>query len=182
MQPQQHNHYTKSLLGKRIMIIGCAGSGKTTMSVTLSKIVGINAIHLDKYYWKPDWQESDKSDWESFIASAAAKDEWIIDGNYRNTMELRLQRADSVIFLDLPRSTCLISVLKRVFKYKGKQRFDMGNGCLERFDFSFIKWVYNFKKDSKPKILKLLDKHPDIIQITLHSRKEIQSFLLEIDK
>jgi adenylate kinase family enzyme len=70
-------------------------------------------IHLDRLYWKPNWVETtDKSEWKRTIENALRHDAWILDGNYSGTLEMRLEKCDTVIFLDLPRLLCVYRILK----------------------------------------------------------------------
>jgi hypothetical protein len=73
---------------KRIMVIGCCGSGKSTLSLKIQRITGLPLFHLDQYYWQPNWSEPSKEKWEKIVADLANKEEWIIDGNYGGTMDL----------------------------------------------------------------------------------------------
>jgi len=163
------------------MVIGCAGSGKTTLSDILAKKTGLEVTYLDRLYWKPDWQETSKEEWRPMVKRLAARDSWIIDGNYTATMELRLARAQTVIFLDFPRVACVKGVLRRVREYHGRQRHDMGEGCTERLDLGFLLWVMRFNRVSRPKILYMLSEYPDLNVITLKSRKEVNEFTKELD-
>ena len=169
----------KKKLGKRILVLGCAGSGKSTLSKRLSAILGIEVIHLDAYYWK-DWKEADSDEFAAFVQKTAAKESWIIDGNYRKTLPVRLAAADSVIFLDFPTSTCIMSVIKRTLKNYGKEREDMGKGCHERFDLSFLRWVLTFRRKNRRFITENLDNFPDVNKIVLKSRKQANEFLNEL--
>lgn len=106
---------------KKIMVIGCPGSGKSTLSRTLHKITGIPLFHLDMMYWNSDRTTVDKSVFCERLLNTIQKDEWIIDGNYGSTMELRLQACDTVIFLDYSLDVCLNGIKER----RGKVRTDM---------------------------------------------------------
>jgi adenylate kinase family enzyme len=142
---------------KRILIIGSAGSGKSTLAKELGKVLNLPIIHLDKYYWKPNWIPTPDDEWNQFIAEVVNQEEWVMDGNYSRTLELRLKRADTVIFLDLPRILCLYRIFKRRIQYHGKTRPDLNEECPEKLDWEFVKWVWNYRKRSRPKILNLLE-------------------------
>ena len=108
-------------------------------------------------------------------------EEWIIDGNYSGTLEMRLQKCDTVIFLDLPRTICTWRVIKRVLLYRNKNRPDMAEGCAEKFDWEFIKWTWNYPQRSKPKVeerLKRFGRGKTIIR--LKSNKDIENFFVNL--
>jgi adenylate kinase family enzyme len=164
---------------KRILIIGSCGAGKSTFARRLSEVTGLEVIHLDKLYWKPNWVETDKKEWRKTVERAMQGEEWIIDGNYGGTMEMRLEKCDTVIFLDLPRTTCVYRVLKRVAFYKKGSRPDMADGCDEKFNWEFVKWTWNYPKRSKPKVealLKRFEKEKTVIRLA--SKREIENFLV----
>ena len=106
---------------KKIMVIGCPGSGKSTFSRELHKITGIRLFHLDMMYWNVDRTILDKTFFHERLSSVIKKSEWIIDGNYSSTIELRLKECDTVIFLDYPLEVCLEGIKER----RGKVRTDM---------------------------------------------------------
>ena len=166
----------KKQLGKRILVLGCAGSGKSTLSKKLSQKLDIEVIHLDAHYWK-NWQEANSEEFAAFVGEIVTRESWIIDGNYRKTLPVRLAVADSVIFLDFPTSTCIMSVIKRTLRNYGKERDDMGEGCRERFNLSFLKWVLTFRRKNRRFITDNLDAFPEVNKIILKSRKEANEFL-----
>ena len=114
----------------RILIIGCAGSGKSTFAKKLHTLIDCELIHLDRIFWKPGWVRTPKNEWRKMQNELVTKESWIIDGNYHNTMDIRLSRADTVIFFDFPRILCLWNALKRSFKGHifNAKRDDMADG------------------------------------------------------
>lgn len=167
---------------KRILVIGSSGAGKSTFSRRLHQLTGLKLIHLDRLYWKPNWVETtDKAEWKRAIENALRDDAWILDGNYSGTLEMRLEKCDTVIFLDLPRLLCVYRILKRVAFYRPGSRPDMADGCDERFDWEFIKIVWNYPARSKPKVealLKRFGREKTIFR--LRSQKEIEDFFANI--
>lgn len=135
-------------IGRRIMVIGSPGSGKSTFSRKLSEITGIPLIHLDKEFWNDGWVETPKEQWLEIQKNLIAGDEWIIDGNYGGTMDIRLEKADTVICFELSRLVCLFSYFKRVITNFNRVRPDMPEGCNEKFDFEFMKYIWEFSKKS----------------------------------
>lgn len=165
---------------ERILIIGCAGAGKSTLAMALGQKTGLPVVHLDKLFWKQGWVESTKEELDEKILRETQKDRWIMDGNYTRTLPMRLQRCDCVIFLDFPRWLCLLSVLKRVACNYGRVRPDMPEGCPERFDWEFLVWIWNFNKNNRAKILRALNNAPDVKWILLRNRKEVRKFLKQV--
>ena len=171
---------TKEALGNRIMIVGCGGAGKSTFAAKLGELTGLPVYHLDRYFWR-DWQETPEKEWTDKVTELASGDRWIIDGNYSATMEIRLERADTLIWLDYGTLTCLSGVLKRVSRNKGKVRPYMGEGCYEKFDWSFIKWVLTFRGKPRKRIESLINKHSERVRIiTFKNRKAAGDFFANV--
>ncbi|PHI19453.1 hypothetical protein CEQ90_13105 [Lewinellaceae bacterium SD302] len=143
---------------QRILIIGCCGAGKSTFARKLAERTDLPIIHLDQEYWKPDWVETPKEEWAVKIKALAARDRWIMDGNYSGSMSVRIPRADVVFYLDYPTAKCLWRVVKRVSRYHGRNRPDMPPGCNERFDWGFFHYVATFNLTRKKLILQQLDR------------------------
>ena len=138
---------------ERILIMGCSGAGKSTFSKELGFILNLPIYHLDKIYWGEGWEPIESCKFEEEICKITLESRWIIDGNFRKTMDIRLRAADTIIFFDLPRYLCLFRVIKRRIRYHGKTRPDMNEGCKEKIDPEFLKWIWNFNKINRPEIL-----------------------------
>lgn len=167
----------------RVLVIGCAGAGKSTVARQVADITGLPLIHLDQHFWRPGWVESDKAVWASKVEALIAESHWIMDGHYGGSLPLRLARADTTIFLDLPRWLCLWRVLQRTLLHLGRTREDMTQGCPERFDWLFFKYIWTYQRDQKPRIMRALQNYTgDIIHCrtrtdvtTLLNRKTLAS-------
>lgn len=162
---------------KKIMIIGCCGSGKTTLAKKLSNKLNLPLIHLDKLNWRDNWQNISKEEFDDLLWAEVVKPTWIIDGNYERTIPLRLKYCDTVIYMDYSRISCLYGVIKRVVMGYGKSRPDMGGYCPERFDFDFIKFVSNFNKNNRKRYYDILSSKEDIQVIILRNRRQAAHFL-----
>lgn len=142
---------------KKIVLIGSGGSGKSTLARQLGEKLEINVYHLDALFWKPNWVGVPKDEQSKIQNDLVKEKEWIIDGNYGGTMDIRINAADTIIFLDIHRTICVYRALKRMLQYRNKIRPDMGEGCQERFDLDFLKWIWDYPKTKRPGILKMLE-------------------------
>ena len=157
---------------KKIIVIGCPGSGKSTVSRALHDKTDIPLYHLDMMYWNADKTTVEKSVFLERLSVVLEKDEWIIDGNYGSTMELRMAACDTVIFLDYPLDVCLDGIRER----RGKPRSDMPWIETEE-DAEFIEFIKSYSEQQKPKVLELLEKYSDKNIVIFKSREEANAFL-----
>jgi adenylate kinase family enzyme len=168
---------------KRILVIGSGGAGKSTFAKKLGAILGLPVIHLDQVYWRADWEKPTKEEWSRTVDGLVAQREWIMDGNFGGTLPQRIKRADAIILLDISRWVCLWRVAKRLVKYRGRHRPDMPPGCHERFDFEFIRWIWNYPAKSRPAKLALLSATgPDQRVVMLRSSRDVRHFLDETQR
>ncbi len=157
---------------KKVIVIGCPGSGKSTVSRALHNKTGIPLYHLDMMYWNADKTTVEKSVFLERLSAVLEKDEWIIDGNYASTMELRMAACDTVIFLDYPLDVCLDGIRER----RGKRRNDLPWIETEE-DSEFIEFIKNYNEQQKPKVIELIKKYSDKNIIILESREQADAFL-----
>ncbi len=157
---------------KKVLVIGCPGSGKSTFAKALHKITGIPLYHLDMMFWNPDKTTVEKSLFRERLSEVLHKDEWIIDGNYGSTMEMRMEACDTVAFLDYPTELCLDGVRQR----RGTVRSDMPWVETEE-DAEFIEFIKNYNAESRPKVMKLLDKYSNKDIFIFYNRDEADAFL-----
>lgn len=162
---------------QRILIIGCSGAGKSTLARALGEKTGLPVVHLDGLFWEPGWVESSRDVFDARLIAELEKPAWIIDGNYARTLPLRLEKCDTVIYLDFSRWLCIFGVLKRVLTTYGTVRPDMPEGCPERFDWEFLKWVWNFNARNREKMFAQLQTLPPERLILLRNRREVRNFL-----
>jgi adenylate kinase family enzyme len=131
------------VLAQRISIIGPPGSGKSTLAGLLSQQTGIPAISLDAHYFEPGWIVKSPEERNRITVELASQPAWIMEGLWGSTMHLRLPVSDMIIFLDFPTHICFPRVIKRLLTHYGRVREDAAPGCPERWDWEFIKFVWN---------------------------------------
>ena len=162
---------------ERVLIIGCGGAGKSTLARALGEKTGLPVVHLDRLFWKPGWVETPKAEFDTVIRREMAKPRWIMDGNFHRTLSERILHCDTVIYLDFNRFTCLLGVAKRVITTYGRVRPDMAEGCPERFDWDFVKWVWNFNKRNRNRYHQTLGQAENVTVHILKNRQQVRAFL-----
>jgi adenylate kinase family enzyme len=168
---------------QRIVILGNAGSGKSTLARTLGSRLGLSVVHLDKLFWQPGWVEPDAEQFRDRVRAAVAGDSWVSEGNYaRRTFDLRLPRADLVIWLDTPRRTCLWRVLVR--SILNRPRADMAAGCEEQLDrafLTFLQFVWQFDQGYRPGIDTVrMAINPQVPVVHLRDARQVAAFLQQV--
>ncbi len=165
---------------QRILIIGNAGAGKTTLARLLAQKLDLPLVHLDRLFWHGNWQQQDRDTFDALLQAELEKPAWIIDGNFSRTLPHRLRYCDAVIYLDLPTWVCLTGITWRIFRYWKKTRPDMGGCCPEQFDKqkrALYRGVLQYNKRNRQKIYQLLADATHAKVIVLRSRKQIRTFL-----
>ena len=159
---------------KRVIVIGCPGSGKSTFARALHEKTGLPLYHLDMLFWNADKTAVEKSVFKARLCDVIKEDAWIIDGNYASTMPFRMQACDTVFFLDYPTDVCLAGIEAR----RGKARFDMPWIETEE-DAEFTEFVKTFQTVQRPEILTLFDEYRDKSIVVFKSREEADDYLRE---
>ncbi len=159
-------------LGQKIIILGCPGSGKSTLAKKLHDTTRLPLFHLDAIWWKADRSHISRDEFDQKLHEILQTDQWIIDGDYSRTYEIRFKSCDTVIFLDYSVDECMRGIKERV----GKARTDMP-WTEQELDPELVQLVENYPKDNRPVILSLLEKYPDVTPFVFKSRLEASEWL-----
>ncbi|RME95172.1 MAG: adenylate kinase [Bacteroidetes bacterium] len=135
---------------QRILILGNSGAGKTTLARRLATRTGLPLIHLDQHYWQPGWRQLSEPKWREKVTQLIASPQWIMDGNYSGTWNLKLPAADLVIYLDYNRWRVTAQMLWRYLRYRGQNRPDVATGCPEPWSCEFFEYVWYYHERKRP--------------------------------
>lgn len=169
---------------QRILIIGSPGAGKSTMAARLAEIVRLPVIHLDDHYWQAGWRRQTPATWAEELAELLARDRWIMDGNYLDSMALRLERADLVLDLDFPPLLCLARA-----SWRGVRRLLGDRSSLPRevrahrprldIDPAFVRLILGFRSAQRPRMAELLSRFRGDRRV-FQSPGELEAFLAQL--
>ena len=161
---------------ERVIIIGCPGSGKSTFGRKLSSVTGLPLYHLDMLYWNEDRTTVSREVFTKRLREVMNNSKWIIDGNYFNSMEMRIKECDTVFFLDYPTEVCIEGIESR----KGKKRSDMPWVENGNSDEEFIDFIKRFNSEIRPDIISIINKYSSKNIRIFHSREESEIYLEEM--
>lgn len=168
---------------ERILILGSPGAGKTTAARRLAAATGLPLIHLDAHYWSAGWREPEKPLWREKLRGLLAGPRWIMDGNYGGTLDLRLAAADGLIHLDFPTSLCLSRVVRRSLSgmVRRGDRPDLPEGCAERFDPAFWRYVLRYRREARPRLMEKTAGFAGEAR-RFAAPRELEAFLRELER
>ncbi len=164
---------------QRVMILGSSGAGKSTFAARLAALSGLPNVSLDAIYWQPGWKAPERAIFDRQVEDVARAERWIIDGNYlSHGVASRLGRADTLIWFDLPRLTCMTGVLGRIARTYGRVRPEMAPGCPEQIDLAFLRYVWTYRALQRPKLIEAF-RHlrADQTLVAFRSRRDASDYL-----
>ena len=139
---------------RRLLVLGSPGSGKSTLAARIASETGLPLINLDRIYWQPNWTKPEENAWLDRLVHELARPAWIIDGNYGATLSMRLSVADAAIMLDYSTMRCLVQACKRMLFER--PRSEVAPGCPERVSGTLLRYIWGFRKEQRPKLLREL--------------------------
>ncbi|WP_020663825.1 hypothetical protein [Amycolatopsis benzoatilytica] len=166
-------------MGRRILVTGCSGAGKSTLARAIGAALDLPVTHLDRLYWRPGWVPNSDEDFRTAVAKAASADNWVIDGNYSKTFDLRLPFADTVVFLDPSRYVCLYRAVRRLAREWGQET--QAAGCVSKVDAEFVQWIWNYRRDRRARTLARISADaPTARHVLLRTSREVDAFLKDL--
>ena len=164
------------------MILGPGGAGKSELAAALGRITGLPVVHLDRIFWREGWTPVTAGEAGRELAEAVAGDRWILDGNFLDAGDDRFDRADTVVFLDVPRAVCLRRVLWRLARDRRRSRPDLPAGCREGLDLELLRWIWRYPRTDRPQVLAILAGLRGEVDVRhLRSRHDVRGFLADVD-
>lgn len=142
----------------KIFICGISGSGKTTLAKNISKKYGHTPIFMDEHFWQENWTQRPLVEFVEKLDDLTSGQRWVLEGATGTVIERYAPKADLVIWLNFNRYFAIYRVIKRTLSFRGrKTREEMADGCTEKIDFEFLKWIWNYPKNKNHKILKYFE-------------------------
>ena len=172
-------------IGRRVIVTGVAGSGKSTFAVALANKTGLPVIHLDLHFWRPGWVEPSETEWREKQRCVLAGDAWIADGNYSETLALRLERADTLVVLDMPWWLCAGRAFLRGFRKPG----ELPEGCdysawqRLRDEWRLAIRIWRNRRTEPEREREIISQHRKQVAVdVLRSKRAVREFLAEASR
>lgn len=162
-------------IADRILVVGCSGGGKTTLALDIADRFNLEYQSIDRdVRWLPSWKVRDPVEQRALIADLISRNRWVMDGSSPSTFDLRLPRADLVVWVRVPRRTALLGLAGRVMRNYRRVRVAMAEGCPEPIpDRAFLSYIWNFENKSAPRFVEQIDRiGPEIPVVILNDRKD----------
>lgn len=166
----------------RVMIVGQPGAGKSWLAKQIGARTGLPVMHMDTIFFKEGWTLRERSERIEMARQVEAGDAWIFEGGMPATYDNRLDRADTLIVLEFPLLLRMWRVFWRTVKYYGRTRPDVPEGCPERFNYGFWKWIWDTRKSARIRNRQLIETAgPEKHVFVLRNRREMARFLQGLD-
>jgi adenylate kinase family enzyme len=167
----ERQHQSASSAVKRVMIVGQPGSGKSWLAAEMGRITGLPVHHIDHIHWKSGWVERTTEEKTRLTREVHAQDAWIFEGGHSRTWGERLDRADTLIWLDFPLAVRYWRVIGRTIRHYGQTRPDLPEDCPERFSPEFLRWIWDTRRSGRVKMKEIFDTPPSHLTCLRFTRR-----------
>jgi len=166
---------------ERVVVLGPAGAGKTELATLIAARTGLPLVHLDPLFWRSGWTAAPEDEARAALRETIGRERWVLDGNFLDGRgDARFDRADTVVFLDLPRRTCFRRVLTRLARDRGRSRPDLPEGCSEGLDLALLRWIWRYPRTDRPAVLELLADLDGVAVRRLRSPRDVRRYVEEL--
>lgn len=167
---------------QRVMIIGQPGSGKSTLARLLGEITFLPVYHMDQIHWKAGWEERDAAEKMRMALDVAAQPAWIFEGGHSASWSARLDRADTLIWLDVGLTVRSWRVFWRTLRQYGRERSDLPVGCPEHFSLEFWQWIWRTRHTGRARMRALYNSAlPPKTRVRLTSLAQVRAYLRSLE-
>jgi len=164
---------------ERVAIVGCGGSGKSYVARELGRLLNLPVTHMDAIYFDNQWNPLPMERFEAVQRELVVAPRWVIDGNYNSTVQVRLEAADTVVFMDLATHVCLWGILSRQLRHGSGQNDQ--NGVYNRITCDVLRYVLGYRRRMRPRVLAKIDQHASGARvIALTNRRQTRRFLRKV--
>jgi adenylate kinase family enzyme len=165
---------------RRILVVGSPGAGKSTLATKLAAKLDLPLHYLDLHHWERGWHHRDAAQTRDSIRAICETATWVMDGNFAESFDLRMAWADTLIWLDYPRATCIRRILMRTIRDYGQSKPDLPDGCPEQFDAALLRFAWEFPLKSRPGIPAGIERFGSLLRVVqLRNDSEAAAFLRE---
>ena len=167
----------------KIAVMGYSGAGKSTLAKKLGRLYDCPVLYLDRIQFEPGWKERNLEEAKRMAEEFLNDNQdtgWIIDGNYAKfCQERRLEEADLIVFMDYTRRICLWQAVKRYLEYRDKTRESMAEGCREKIDWDFVKWILRDGRDENHSYRSIKARYPHKT-LVVRNRKQLKDSMTRL--
>lgn len=166
---------------RRVIIIGSPGAEKGALARAVSERLKIPCIELERLYWRPGWKKPTTEEWKAQVTELANREEWVMEGTFPSTLDIRVARADWLVFVDAPMPVCFVRKLKQMIRGRKDQKAEPAPGCPPRLDARLLRFIWNFPTSTAPRINTIIARERRNRTIfILRSKREQEEFLAKV--
>jgi adenylate kinase family enzyme len=172
---------------RRINVVGTSSVGKTTLAAALASRLAVPHVELDALHWEPSWTAAPDDVLRQRVRDALSGDRWVVDGNYAKVRDLLWDRAEAIVWLDLPLRTILWRYLTRTIR-RVAGREELWGGNREHLSThlfsrdSLLWWILTTYRRRRREYPQLLAARPDLVAIHLRSARAADRWLADVTR